>query len=224
MKIMTLVINSSYQIHRSAIDFLRTKDVELNIIVNNSPYYLATHGNPNIVFHPLAYAMRGGEFPEIKFFGPKCSFPNYEYNPSIGYTDYNIEEVKPLDLDTDIVFINTINDIALIKYLESLDMKLVIFGQPCNSLYYYGPQTFDSYAIYKAAKSFIAVDNEAEALKAARLVIDDPNVHIIAGFDYDGCLNFRNRNKANIFNYEATLMAKNWKTIFTNLRLINNDE
>jgi hypothetical protein len=219
---MTLVINSSYQIHRSAVDFLRTKDVELNIIVNNSPYYLATHGRPNVVFHPLSHIM-AGEFPEIKFFGPKCTFPNYEYNPSIGYTDYNIEEVKPLDLDADIVFINTINDMALIKYLESLDMKLAIFGQPCNSLYYYGPQTFDSYSLYKAAKLFIAVDNEPEALKALKWAIDDPKVHMIAGFDYDGCMNFRNRNKANTFNYAATLVAKDWKTIFTNLRLINND-
>lgn len=222
---MTLVINSSYQIHRSAVDFLRTKDVELNIIVNNSPYYLATHGRPNVVFHPLAYAMRGGEFPEIKFFGPKCTFPNYEYSPSIGYTDYNIEEVKPLDLDASVVFINTINDMALIKYLESLDMKLAIFGQPCNSLYYYGPQTFDSYSLYKTNNVLvIAVDNEQEALKALRISADDSMVHMIAGFDYDGCMNFRNKNKAIRFDCNATLVAKNWKTIFTNLRLINNDE
>lgn len=220
---MTLVINSSYQIHSSAIDFLHTVGVKLNIIVNNSPYYLATHNRPNVVFHPLSHIM-AVEFPEIKFFGPKCKFPNYEYNPSIGYTDYNIEKIKPLDLDADIVFINTINDMALIKYLESLNMKLAIFGQPCNSLYYYGPQTFDSYGLYKASKSLIAVDNEPEALKALRLIVDNPNIHTVAGFDYDGCMNFRNKSIANRFDCNATLVAKNWKTIFTNLRLINNDE
>lgn len=222
MKIMILKINSSYQIHSSAVNFLRTVGVELNIIVNNSPYYLATHGAPNVVFHPLAHMMKG-EFPEIKFFGPKCTFPNYEYNPLIGYTDYNIDELGPANLDADIVFVNTVNDMALIKYLESLDMKLAIFGKPCNSLYYYGPQEFDSYSLYKAATSLIAVDNEPEALKALRLTVDNPNVHIVAGFDYNGCMNFRNKNKVNTFNYTATLVAKNWKTIFTNLRLIKND-
>jgi hypothetical protein len=221
---MTLVINSSYQIHKSAIDFLQTKNIQLNIVINNSPYYLATHGAPNIVFHPLSHMIKNGEFPEVKFFGPKCIFPNYEYTPSIGYSDHNIKDTKQLDVEADIVFINTVNDIALIKYLESLNMRLAIFGRPCNSLYYYGPQTFDSYSLYKTNNvSIIAVDNEQEALKALRISVDGSMAHMVSGFDYDGCMNFRNKNKTTQLDYNATLVAKNWKTIFTNLRLINND-
>lgn len=206
-------INTAYPIFYSAIPMLAQKGIELNVIKNNSPFTLATLGSPDVVIHPLSHVMNG-EFPEIKFVGPNCSFPNYEFTPELGYTDWNFEGIASIDTGADIIFINTINDISFIKYLESLNKPLAIFGKPCNSLYYYGELEIDSYALYKGAK-LIAVDNEAELYKAAR--VEATSSRLISNFNNDLCINFKNTDHKDIKDHFLILKNKNWNEIFKNL-------
>lgn len=213
MKIMTIKINTSYPVFYSAIPMLASKDIDLKIIKSNSPFTLASVDSPDIVIHPMSFVMKD-EFPEIKFVGPNCEFPNYEFTPEIGYTDWNINTIDPKNIDVELVFINTLSDMSFIKYLESLGLTLAIFGRQCDSLYYYGELEVDSYALYKAAE-FIAVDNEAELLKAARTK-DRAKPQIVCNFNNNICFNFKDTNKK----YEYTtdiLEHKNWDYIFKKL-------
>lgn len=213
---MTTTINTSYPIFYSAIPMLAQKDINLNIIKSNSPFTLATNGSPDVVIHPLSNIMKD-EFPTIKFVGPNCKFPNYEFTPEIGYTDWNINEIESVNIGVELVFINTINDMVFIKYLESLGISLAIFGKPCDSLYYYGELKVDSYALYKNT-NFIAVDNEAELLKAARIK-DRALPKIVCNFNNDICFNFRYQKEVNKkYEYSVEIMEhKNWDYIFKNL-------
>ena len=211
---MTIRINTAYPIFYSAIPMLAQKGIELNIVKSNSPFTLATINSPNIVIHPMSYIMKD-EFPEIKFVGPQCKFPNYNYIPEVGYTDWNFEEIARADFVADIVFINTIGDMAFIKYLESLGKSLAIYGRPCDSLYYYGEPNVDSYALYKSAK-LIAIDNEAELYKAART--EATSSHLLSNFNNNLCINFKDRkNDENIKDHFLTMKNKNWNEIFKNL-------
>ena len=210
------MINSAYVMHYSAIDLLAQRGVQLNIIQNNSPYVLAHTGKPNIVIHPLANMM-DGEFPSIKFVGPNCVFPNFNYVPEIGFSEIGSVR-KPSEIQEKLVFINNVGDTAFIKYLESLYMHIEIYGKRCSSLYYYGPHNFDSYDIYKSAK-YIAIDSEGEALKAlfsAR--INNSGQKILSNFNYKGCVNFRNSTR-NIQEEctDAFLESRNWNNIFNKL-------
>ena len=219
---MILKINSTYPIHETAIELLANRGVKLNIIKNNSPFVLAQVGSPDIVIHPLSKIMKG-EFPMIKFCGPDCYFPNYNYVPEVGYSEIGLRNTRPVSLVDKIVLINTTNNMSLIKYLESLSglnqiFELQIYGNKCNSLYYYGPLKRNSYDHYKEA-AIIGVDNEAEALKA--LFTDRINrmqQHIISSFDYNGCVNLKNRNAAMKMSVEDSFLeSKNWNNIFNKL-------
>lgn len=214
---MTLVINSAYPIHYSAIDLLAIRGIKLNIIPNNSPYVLATHGNPNIVIHPLAKVITS-EFPTIKFCGPDCKFPNFAYKPEIGFSEIGSVKI-PSKIINKIVLINNVNDMAFIKYLESLGEHLEIYGKKCPSLYYYGPCDFNSYDIYKDAK-YIAVDSEEEALRALFSMRINNNIGqtILSNFNYKSCLNFKNNKKeAQEPCTDSFLESKNWNNIFNKL-------
>lgn len=216
MKIMTLVINSAYPLHYSAIDLLALRDIQLNIIQNNSPYVLATTGRPNIVIHPLSKVMTD-EFPTIKFCGPDCQFPNFNYVPEMGFSELGSVRA-PTTIQNKIVFINNLGDTAFIKYLESLGGHLEIYGKKCSSLYYYGPHDFDSYDIYKNAR-YIAVDSEEEVLKALFSTRINKNVGqtILSNFNYKSCTNFRNRDVVPELFTDSFLESKNWNNIFNNL-------
>lgn len=214
---MTLVINSAYPIHYSAIDLLAIRNIKLNIILNSSPYVLANYGNPNIVIHPLSKVITN-EFPTIKFCGPDCKFPNFNYEPIIGFSE--IGSVKtPSKIINKIVFINTVNDIAFIKYLESLNIHLEIYGKKCPSLYYYGPFDFNSFDIYKDAQ-YIAVDSEEEALKALFSARINNNIGqtVLSNFNYKSCLNFKNnKGEAQELCTDSFLESRNWNNIFNKL-------
>lgn len=215
---MTLVINSAYPIHYSAIDLLGLRDIQLNIIPNNSPYVLATRGNPHVVIHPLSNMLKG-EYPTIKFCGPGCKFPNYNYEPEIGFSELGAPiDTRPI-LEK-MVFINTVGDTAFVKYLESLNIKLEIYGKRCYSLFYYGPLNCNSYDLYKQAK-WIAVDCEEEALRALFMTkVNKSNGQIvISNFDYNGCMNFRKKDMAQRMSppTDSYIESKNWNNIFNNL-------
>lgn len=216
MKIMTLVINSAYTMHYSAIDLLAPRGIQLNIIQNNSPYVLATTGRPNVVIHPLSKVM-SGEFPTIKFCGPDCKFPNFNHIPEMGFSE--LGSVKaPSEIEDKIVLINNVGDTAFIKYLESIGCHLEIYGKKCSSLYYYGPHNFDSYDIYRNAR-YIAVDSEEEALKALFATRINKNVGqtILSNFNYKSCSNFRNKGIVQELSTDLFLESRNWNNIFNKL-------
>lgn len=202
--------------HYSAIDLLALRDIQLNIIPNNSPYVLATTGRPNIVLHPLANVMRG-EFPIIKFCGPDCEFPNFNYVPEMGFSELGSVRA-PSEIQDKIVFINNAGDTAFIKYLESICGHLEIYGRKCSSLYYYGPHNFNSYDIYKDAR-YIAVDSEEETLKALFATRINKNVGqtILSNFNYKSCSNFRNKEGAQELSTDLFLESRNWNNIFNKL-------
>ena len=222
MKIMTLKINSAYPIHETAVELLSIRDIQLKIIKHSSPFVLAQAGSPDIVIHPLSKVMTD-EFPMIKFCGPDCSFPNYNWVPEIGYSEIGCRLTVPVSLVDKIVLINTTNNMSFTKYLESLSglnqvFELQIYGNKCNSLYYYGPLNKNSYDHYKEA-AIIGVDNEAEALKA--LFTDRVNKlqqHIVSSFDYNGCINFKDKHSIRKIDVEDSFLEyKNWNNIFNRL-------
>ena len=206
-------INSYYKIHENAIKTLALMDIELRIVNSPSPYVLANYSSPDIVIHPISKLIQG-QYPHIKFCGPDCSFPNYEFKTLIGFSPPN-EDLGKIS-HTDTILINTIGDIALIKYAESISegRELIIHGKQCDSLYYAGPVPKDTYLFYAGANS-ILVDNEYEVLKA--LYIKDDTQLLITGFDYNCCFNFRNP-KGEISNTKDKLLKeRDWKFIFTEL-------
>ena len=214
---MTLKINTFYSGHASAQPLLYSKGIELNVINNRSPYMLIT-GEPDVVIHPLSKVMKD-EFPQIKFCGPGCSFPNYEFTYQQGFTDNEIMKYIFPNPPKRRVLINTTNDMAFIKYLESLNDNLEIYGKKCDSLYYKGPLKHDSYHYYFRG-TYLSADNEHEALKALRSssVIGET---VITNFDFTGCLNFKTRieNKKHFTRNEIEdfLENRHWNTIFRNL-------
>lgn len=213
---MTLTINSGYKEHLTARKFLASKNIKLNVIESNSPYILATIDNPNIVIHPMSKIM-DDEYPSIKFCGPDCKFPNYNFNLINGFTDLGLNKIPSKKIENEIILINTINDTPLVKYLESLNLKLSIYGEPCSSLYYYGKTEVDSYILYKNS-AIIGVDNETELLKALS-VIKSNNFYqrIISIIDNNYCFNFKNKNQIQKNeNLDLYLESKNWNNIFSN--------
>jgi len=215
MKIMTLKINSYYTEHATAKELLASKNIDLRIINNKSPYVLANSDSPDIVVHPEASLISAGEFPEIKFCGPGCKFPNYNIVLPYGYSDYKIDEIQAGEFN-DIVFLNTQNDYSFIKYLESFDKKLSIYGRQCDSLYYKGNLQNNSYSYYKNA-NLIAVDNEHAALKAMRSR-KSHEVEVISNFDMESfdISNYQTRGDVKIFKNrtDEILAQRNWDNIF----------
>lgn len=212
---MTLKINSFYSGHESAIPVLYSKGIELNVINNKSPYVL-TADNPDIVIHPLSKIMKG-EFPQIKFCGPGCEFPNYDFTYEQGFSDKDIIKYIYPNPPKRRVFVNTMNDIAFIKYLESLGENLEIYGKKCDSLYYKGPLEHDSYYYYYRGM-YLSADNEQEALKALRAA---SATTVITNFDFTGCLNFKTRRTNTkhftVNEIEDFLEDRYWNTIFRKL-------
>lgn len=213
---MTLKINTFYPGHASAVPKLYQKGIELNVINNKSPYVL-TAGDPNVVIHPLSKVIQGGEFPQIKFCGPKCEFPNYDFTYEQGFDDSDIIKYIHPNPDKKGVFINTTNDIAFIKYLESLDENLEIYGKKCDSLYYKGPLEHDSYYYYYRG-TYLYADNEHDALKALRA---GSMSTVLTNFNFVGCINFKTRTtndkKFTKNEIEDFLEDRNWSNIFRKL-------
>lgn len=151
--------------------------------------------------------------------GPGCKFPNYDYEPEIGFSELGAK-IAPSPIVDKVVFVNTVGDTVFVKYLESLDLKLEIYGKKCHSLYYYGVLNFNSYDIYKDAK-FIAVDCEEEALRAIFMtkVNKGTGQIIMSNFDYKSCSNFRNKDKTQMISpaTDYFVESKNWNNIFNNL-------
>lgn len=212
---MTLKINTFYSGHASAIPTLYKRKIELNVINNKSPYVL-TAGSPDVIIHPLSKIMNG-EFPQIKFCGPGSTFPNYDFTYIQGFSDNEIMKYIRPNPAKKRVFINTTNDIAFIKYLESLNDNLEIYGKKCDSLYYKGPLEHDSYHYYFRG-TYLSADNEEDALKAMRATSMGP---VITNFDFTGCLNFKTRQtNTKQFTMEEIddfLYDRHWNTIFRNL-------
>jgi len=210
-------INTFYKIHATAIETLKEMDVELRVVESQSPYVLANYDTPDVVIHPMSKIIKG-EFPNIRFFGPNCEFPNYPFNPLVGFPAPS-EEVKESTSDhtedeNKVVLINTVGDRALIKYAESMNKELVIYGKVCDSLYYSGPAPFDTYLLYANAGT-ILLDNEYEVLKA--LYMKNIGQTIITGFDYTNCFNLRNQKRVIPDDRVKLLEERSWNFIFNKL-------
>lgn len=212
MKIMK--INSYYKEHYDAIPFLAKYNIELNVITNESPFVLA-QTSPNIVIHPKSNMMNG-EYPTIKFLGPNCSFPNYNYIPEFGFNKSGYTKNKH-KIKSECSFVNTTNNLKFIKKLESM-FHLRIWGLPVDSLGYMGRLNCSTYEIYNNS-DFCAADNEQEILKA-----NYSGKICYTPFDY---LNNRLRLVQNIFNQtndvrlfidsEEFFESKDWRTIFNKI-------
>lgn len=213
MKIMNLTINSYFKSHYAAIDSLRSIGINLNIIPNPSPYVVADTGSPNIVIHPKANLIKN-EYPHIKFAGPNCTFPHYPFEMEIGIPDFQVSSQNVLD---GIVYLNSVNDYAFIKYLESLDRPLSIYGKSCNSIYYAGPLQENTYKAYEKYK-YIAVDNEHEALIAIKVMRDlNLGQKIYSNFNYIDCINFKDSGLKFKNDDPMFLENKRWVKIFERL-------
>lgn len=155
-------INSYYLQHLDAVKTFHKFGIILNIINNESPYFLA-QDNPDIVIHPKSNIMNG-EYPTIKFIGPGCNFPNYNYSPEFGFDAISYTNIKS-PIKSECSFINTLGDKnkEFIKKLESL-YYVRIWGRPTDSIGYMGPLNCNTYEIYNNS-DICAADNESEILK-----------------------------------------------------------
>lgn len=212
---MNLTINSYFKTHYAAVESLANAGIRLNIIPNPSPHVLANTGSPNIVIHPKA-SLVGNEYPHIKFAGPNCSFPHYPFEMEIGIPDF---EVSNSELTDGIIYLNSTNDFSFIKYLESLERPLRIYGKSCHSIYYSGSfseqtPTYKEYEKYK----YIAVDNEQEALIAIKVMRTlKAGQKIYSNFNYIDCINFKDSGLKFKNEDEMFLENKRWVKIFEKL-------
>ena len=208
-------INSYYSQHYDAINFLKKYGIELNIIVNESPFALA-QSKPNIVIHPKSFILNG-EYPTIKFMGPECDFPNYKYLVNFGF-DKESATNKMHPIKSQCSFINTTNNIDFIKKLESM-FSLRVWGRPVDSLSYMGPINCNTYEIYNSSE-VCAADNESEILKATYV-----GKFCYTPFNYLGgkfCLTQNifeaNNDYARIFvNKDELFELKDWRVIFNEI-------
>lgn len=224
MKIMK--INSYYKEHKDAVLTLAKKGIELKVITNDSPYLLA-QDSPDIVIHPNSRVMNG-EYPTIKFLGPKCSFPNYEYIPEFGFDSQSVTH-KTHPIKSKCAFINTRGEenAEFIKKLESM-YYLRIWGVPTNSLGYMGPLNCNSYEIYNSSE-VCAADNEAEILKIGYVgkmchtPFDYMDNRLL--FAHNLMLSDEERDKTRLFiNQEEYFESKSWIAIFNRMFEICGEE
>lgn len=212
-------INSYYTQHLDAVKTLYKFGITLNIINNESPYFLA-QDNPEIVIHPNAYVMNG-EYPIVKFLGPECKFPNYNYSPEFGFDSVSYTDKKS-PIKSECSFINTLGDEnkEFIKKLESL-YYVRIWGRPTDSIGYMGPLNCNPYEIYNNSE-ICAADNESEILKVG---YTGKMCHTPFSYMGDRLLFAQNlmmpeeeRDKAKLFiNQQDYFEVKNWAKIFNEM-------
>ena len=215
-------INSYYKAHKSAYPMLLSKGIDLTIVDSKSPYVLATYNNPDVVIHPLSNIIKG-EFPEIRFFGPKCEFPHTEFNFAYGYSSYGIESIAPIDEFTDVIFINTANNPKYISAVENMakenGLTFGIYGRKYDSSLYYGPIKESIFAYYKSCK-IAAVDSVTEALNV--LSLRGPRV--VAPFMMPFTTNVKGEpHDNNGFELDNFLEINSWEYLFKDIlkELIN---
>ena len=159
-------INSYYKEHNDAIKCMSNFGIQLNIIPNESPYLLAQDG-PDIVIHPNSHMIRE-EYPAVKFLGPNCKFPNFDYSPKFGFDALSYTNKKS-PIKSECVFINTLGEEnnEFIKTLES-NHYVRVWGRQTNCIGYMGPLNCNSFELYNNS-DICAADNESEILKILSL-------------------------------------------------------
>jgi hypothetical protein len=180
-----LVINTNYPIFNSAIYPASKRGIELNIIKTNSIYRLAQEFSPNIVLCDVPPNDR--EFPNVKFVGPKCDFPNYNYEFRYGFDSEILEQTPPSDMPIDVIFINKNGqkDKLLIKKAESLGLNLKVVGQGygVSQLNLERLDDIEITSLYKKARICLASDPE-EAYKILWM-----NKICLTSFNFPDCHN-----------------------------------
>lgn len=188
-----MIINTNITTYESAISELATLGVSLKII-NGGVYKLAQSGKPNIVLCNDANKI-DGEFPHIKFVGPNCKFPNYNYALEIGFNSILRDMVPPSKIKSNAIFLNLegVKNKIIIKKIESLGIPLKVIGNGFG-ISQINPLTFeDSYAFYKSAEMCIAT-HPIEIYKI--LYLGKP---CLTPFDFPFCTNIKDIGAHNVW-------------------------
>ena len=123
-------INTDMPQYASAIRPLAKYGINLNVIRGtNSPYKLAHINKPNVIISHSSKLIKM-EFPHIKFVGPQCKFPNYEYIPEQGFDSSICDEIPASHIKSKSVFINKEGpkNKIFIKKIESLGLAPKVIG------------------------------------------------------------------------------------------------
>lgn len=216
-------INSFYNEHRDAISYLNKLGITLRVINNPSPFVLA-QDSPDIVIHPESKIVKD-KYPTIKFLGPNCEFPNYDYMPEFGF-DSSSKTNEKSKIKSQCSFINTLGYEYNEKFIKKLEEKYYVrvWGRPSNCIGYMGPLNCNSYEIYNSSE-ICAADNGAEILKIGYV-----GKMCYTPFDYMGnrlifAQNIFNQdNNAKMFiNQDELFETKNWGAIFNRMFKICNE-
>lgn len=168
--LMTLKINSDLVNYSSAVPMLARYGINLNILHNcNSPYKLAHANRPDVVISMNANKITT-EFPHIKFVGPQCKFPNYEYNPVQGFNAELCDIAPPSELKSKVIFINRQGpkNKLFIKKIESIGLSPFVLGDGFGiaQINYGKKEPIES--LYKSAE-FVAATSVEDIYRALYL-------------------------------------------------------
>jgi actin-related protein len=216
-------INSFYKEHKDAIGHLNKFGITITVINNPSPFVLA-QDSPDIVIHPESKMVKD-KYPTVKFLGPDCVFPNYNYTPEFGFDSSSVT-AKKSEVKSQCSLINTLGYEANEKFIKKLEEMyyLRVWGRPANCIGYMGPLDCNSYEIYNSSE-VCAADNEAEILKIGYVgkMCHTP-------FDYmDNRVMFAENifnksDKARLFiDSDELFENKNWGAIFNRMLKICNE-
>lgn len=207
-------INTDIIQYASAIRPLAKYGIHLNIIKSdNSPYKLAHTNRPNVVISHTA-SLINMEFPYIKFVGPKCKFPNYDYIPEQGFDKELCDLIEPSKINSKTVFINREGNKnkLFIKKMESLGLAPKVIGSgfgiaQINLQYHIEPAS-----LYKSAQ-FCGASLVEEIYKI--LYLGKP---CITPWDFPYCNNIMKSNKIEMSSEQIDFAKQfDWLNIFARI-------
>lgn len=188
--------------------------IHLNIIKSGgSPYKLAHTNKPNVVISHSS-SLINMEFPHIKFVGPKCKFPNYDYTPEQGFDSSLCDEIEASPIKSKVVFINREGpkNKIFIKKMESLGLSPKVVGDGFGIAQINLRHLHETASLYKSAQ-YGASTSAEEIYKI--LYLGKP---CITPWDFPHCTNIMKTNKLTM-NTDQVEFAKqfDWLNIFAKI-------
>lgn len=207
-------INTDIPQYLSAVRPLAKYGIYLNVIRGaGSPYKLAHINRPDVVISHSAHLINM-EFPHIKFAGPKCKFPNYDYSPEQGFDSESCDLIDPFRINSKTVFINREGpkNKMFIKKMESLGLAPKVVGDGFGIAQINLRHLSESAGLYKSAQ-FCGATLAEEVYKI--LYLGKP---CLTPWDFPHCNNIMKSTKVDVSSEQSAFAKQfDWLNIFAKL-------